>query len=110
MGAYQPIDVRAVALHECSHERQWLGYGGTAAGWTAMRGRRARRSSRTGRSRRGSSPGYPYEAADAAITPVEHAADCGAQSVNPAGYLGSAGYCTKAELAAGKRLLLGHRY
>jgi hypothetical protein len=107
--SYLPIDVRAVALHECSHERQWLDYGGTTAGWRAMRVDAARIFADWAKPA-GVSTTYPYEQPDAAITPVEHAADCGAQSVDPGGYLGYGGYCTKAELVAGKRLLLGHRY
>ncbi|MGT2427088.1 hypothetical protein [Amnibacterium kyonggiense] len=106
---YRPIDVRAVALHECSHERQWLDYGGTAAGWQRMTAAAATRFA-DWTAPAGARTPYPLERPSAAITPVEHAADCGAQSVNRGGYLGYGGYCTAAELAAGKRLLLGHRY
>ena len=106
---YLPVDLRAVALHECSHERQWLDYGGTTAGWRAMRADAARVFADWTKPA-GVTTSYPYEQPDAAITPVEHAADCGAQSVNPGGYLGYGGFCTKAELVAGERLLLGHRY
>ncbi|GAA2753478.1 hypothetical protein [Amnibacterium kyonggiense] len=106
---YRPIDVRAVALHECSHERQWLNYGGTSAGWQRMEAAAATRFADWTAPADTATP-YPLESPDARITPVEHAADCGAQAVNPGGYLGYGGYCTAAELAAGKRLLHGHRY
>ncbi|MBW4042291.1 MAG: hypothetical protein HIU86_09210 [Acidobacteria bacterium] len=107
--SYLPIDVRAVALHECSHERQWLDYGGTTAGWEAMKADAAKVFADWTKPA-GARTSYPYEQPDAAITPVEHGADCGAQSVDPGGYLGYGGYCTTAELAAGRRLLHGHRY
>jgi hypothetical protein len=106
---YRPIDVRAVALHECSHERQWLDYGGTAAGWRAMEVAAATVFADWTKPA-GTTTLYPDEQPDAAITPVEHAADCGAQAADPGGYLGYGGYCTKAELTAGMRLLRGHRY
>lgn len=106
---YLPIDVRAVALHECSHERQWLGYGGTTTGWAAMEAAAATRFADWTKPAGVSTP-YVYEAPAASISPVEHAADCGAQAANPGGYLGYGGYCTPSELKAAKRLLLGHRY
>ena len=109
VGAYLPIDVRAVALHECSHERQWLDYGGTTAGWRTMETAAATVFADWTKPAGVTTP-YPYDAPDGSISPVEHAADCGAQSVDRGGYLGYGGYCTKAELTAGKRLLLGHRY
>ena len=106
---YPSIDVRAVALHECSHERQWLSYGGTTAGWSAMEADAAATFSDWTLPDGVTTP-YRYEAPAASITPVEHAADCGAQAANPGGYLGYGGYCTPGELRAARRLLLGHRY
>ena len=88
----RPIDQRALALHECSHEHQWLNYGATSTGRTTMLAAAKRYFSVPG------------------IEPVEHAADCGAQSVNPGGYLGYGGTCTALQLHEGKRLLLGLRY
>jgi hypothetical protein len=88
----RPIDQRALALHECSHEHQWLNYGATATGRTEMLAAAARYFSVPG------------------IAPVEHAADCGAQSVNPGGYLGYGGTCSAIALHEGERLLLGLRY
>ncbi len=87
-----PIDQRALALHECSHEHQWLNYGATAAGRTQMLAAAKRYFT------------------DGGIAPEEHAADCGAQSVNPGGYLGYGGTCSAVALHEGKRLLAGERY
>ncbi|WP_375390305.1 hypothetical protein [uncultured Amnibacterium sp.] len=109
IAAYEPIDVRAVALHECSHERQWLNYGGSAAGHVRMAKDAKALFSDWTKPADVTTP-YRYEDPDAAITPIEHAADCGAQALNPGGYLGYGGWCSDAELAAGKRLLLGRRY
>lgn len=106
---YRAIDIRAVALHECSHERQWLAYGGTAKGWATMEAKAATTFADWTKPAGTSTP-YRYDEPSASITPVEHAADCGAQAVNRGGYLGYGGYCTPTELQAAKRLLLGHRY
>lgn len=106
---YPAIDLRAVALHECSHERQWLSYGGTNAGWARMEAAAATVFADWTKPDGVTTP-YVYQAPSASITPVEHAADCGAQAANPGGYLGYGGYCTPSELRAAKRLLLGHRY
>jgi hypothetical protein len=89
-----PIDQRALALHECSHERQWLNYGATAAGRTRMLAAAKRYFSVPGD----------------AIEPVEHAADCGAQALDPGGYLGYGGTCSAVALHEGERLLLGEQY
>jgi len=110
VAAYGDRNLRALALHECSHERQWLNYGGTAAGHRTMTAAAKRIFGTWSRPAGSPAPPYPVEAPDAAITPIEHAADCGAQALNPGGYLGYGGYCTPKQLAAGKRLLLGHRY
>jgi len=91
---YRAVDVRAVALHECSHERQWLNYGGTQEGYEQMTAAAA---------------AIFAEGANGAPA-IEHAADCGAMAIDPAGYLGYGGYCTQTELAAGARLLSGNRY
>ena len=104
---YTAKDVRALALHECSHERQWLNYGGTVAGHRTMAAA-AKRIFSNWKLPAGAQ--YPYESPDPSITPIEHAADCGAQSLDRGGYLGYGGYCTAAQLRAGKRLLLGSRY
>jgi hypothetical protein len=104
---YSAKDVRALALHECSHERQWLNYGGTVAGHRTMQAA-AKRIFSDWKLPAGAK--YPYVSPDPSITPIEHAADCGAQSLDPGGYLGYGGYCTAAELRAGKRLLQGSRY
>ena len=104
---YSSKDVRSLALHECSHERQWLNYGGTVAGHRTMQAA-AKRLFSSWKLPTGAE--YPYVSPDPSITPIEHAADCGAQSLDRGGYLGYGGYCSTAELAAGKRLLLGSRY
>ena len=109
VATYRPIDVRAVALHECSHERQWLNYGGTEAGRTAMEAAAAQYFSTATKPAKVTTS-YVYEAPTGPIDPVEHAADCGAQAVNPGGYLGYGGWCTPAQLQHAKRLMLGHRY
>jgi hypothetical protein len=101
IASYEPIHLRSVALHECSHQRQWLNYGGTNAGHDRMEKAAARIFADYG-------SGDAPLAGD--ITPVEHAADCGAQSLNPGGYLGYGGSCTDEQLQAGKRLLLGKKY
>jgi hypothetical protein len=88
----QPIDQRALALHECSHEHQWLDYGATEEGRTKMLAAAKR---------------YFFVPG---IAPEEHAADCGAQSENPGGYLGYGGTCTAVQLHEGRRLLLGEQY
>lgn len=106
---YRAIDVRAVALHECSHERQWLDYGGTTKGWAAMEAAAATTFADWVKPAGVSTP-YLYQDPSASITPVEHAADCGAQAADPGGYLGYGGWCSPSELKAAKRLLLGHRY
>lgn len=106
---YSARDVRAVALHECSHERQWLNYGGTTAGWNEMEAA-ADATFADWTKPDGAQTAYRYDDPDPAISPIEHGADCGAQSANPGGYLGYGGYCSKAQLAAGKRLLAGKRY
>lgn len=106
---YEPVNIRALALHECSHERQWLNYGGTSAGHTRMEKDAARLFSDWTKPADVTTP-YRYTEPESSITPVEHAADCGAQAVNPGGYLGYGGYCTPGELTAGKRLLLGREY
>lgn len=85
---------RAVALHECSHERQWLNYGGTEDGFAEMKAAAAK---------------YFTAGANGAI-PLEHAADCGAMALEPNGYLGYGGYCTSGELTEGARLLQGQMY
>jgi hypothetical protein len=88
------VSQRQVALHECSHERQWVNYGETGAGERAMEADAAR---------------YFTEGSNGA-KPIEHAADCGARAANPGGYLGYGGYCTRSELDEGLRLLQGQRY
>jgi hypothetical protein len=88
------IDQRALALHECSHERQWVNYGSTEAGRTAMSAAAARYFSVPGNT----------------IAPIEHAADCGAQALNPGGYLAYGGTCTATQLREGRKLLHGARY
>lgn len=85
---------RALAIHECSHELQWLNYGGTPDGFARMKTSAAE---------------YFSEGSNGAA-PLEHAANCGAKAVNPAGYLGYGGYCTQGELVEGMRLLTGQRY
>lgn len=107
--SYPAIDVRALALHECSHERQWLNYGGTVAGNRTMTKAAARYFSDWTKPADVTTP-YPYTEPAASISPIEHAADCGAQALNPGGYLGYGGYCTPKQLSEGKRLLLGKRY
>ena len=89
-----PADQRSVALHECSHELQWLNYGATDAGRKQMEAAAATHFS---------------EGANGAA-PLEHAADCGAQALEPNGYLGYGGYCTSNELVLGRQLLSGQRY
>ena len=109
IAGYDPINIRSVALHECSHERQWVNYGGSSKGHEKMKAAAARKFSDWALPPNTATP-YRYTEPDASITPIEHAADCGAQAVNPGGYLGYGGYCTPGELAAGKRLLLGKQY
>lgn len=91
VAAYDAVDRRAVALHECGHYLQWRNYGATSAGWARMT--------------------RDAEAVFAAIRsdPVEHMADCIAQAANPGGYLGYGGGCTATQLSASKRMLEGRR-
>lgn len=109
VGRYTPLDRRAVALHECAHERQWLDYGGTGSGWATMQ-KAAERVYRDRPLPAGQRLPYRYEPARPGFTAVEHGADCAAQALNPGGYLGYGGWCTRQELSAGKRLMHGHRY
>jgi len=85
---------RTVAVHECSHELQWLNYGGSQEGYEQMTAAAAQHFS-------AGSNGAPS---------IEHAADCGAMAVEPNGYLGYGGYCTPEELHTASRLLGGGRY
>ncbi|RIX27879.1 porin family protein [Amnibacterium setariae] len=110
VATYSAKNLRALALHECSHERQWLNYGGTAAGHRTMTKAAKRYFSTWSKPAGAAQPPYRLDPPDPAITPIEHAADCGAQALNPGGYLGYGGYCTAKQLAEGKRLLRGHRY
>jgi hypothetical protein len=105
--SYRAKDVRALALHECSHERQWLNYGGTVQGHRTMTAAAKRYFSHWALP---AGARYPYVSPDRSITPIEHAADCGAQALNRGGYLGYGGYCSATQLREGKRLLQGHRY
>lgn len=89
-----PVDQRALAIHECSHELQWVNYGGTSKGYQRME----------------ASAAALFRDGSNGAAPIEHAADCGAQAVNPGGYLGYGGFCTANELAEGSRLLTGQRY
>lgn len=43
------------------------------------------------------------------VDPIEHMADCMAQSVNPGGFMGYGGTCTKEQLTVAKRVLMGER-
>ena len=88
---YEPVNRRAVALHECGHYLQWRNYGASSTGWSRMT-RDAKVVFGTN-SRR----------------PVEHMADCIAQAANPGGYLGYGDDCTVAQISASKRMLAGHR-
>lgn len=106
----RPIDVRAVALHECAHERQWMNYGGTGDGRDVMERAVAARFSEFEKPAGVRTPYVYREPEGGTIEPIEHAADCSAQAVNPGGYLGYGGYCTPGELAAGERLLRGGTY
>ncbi|MGN6444488.1 hypothetical protein [Amnibacterium sp.] len=85
---------RALALHECSHERQWLNYGGSQEGYAQMKAAAA----------------ADFTVGDNGAPPIEHAADCGAMALEPNGYLGYGGFCTRAELNEGARLLNGQEY
>ena len=89
-----PATQRTVAVHECSHELQWLNYGSTSEGYDQMTAAAAAEFSE-------GSNGAPA---------IEHAADCGAMAAEPAGYLGYGGYCTPAELHTAARLLGGGKY
>jgi hypothetical protein len=89
-----PASQRSVAVHECSHELQWLDYGSSHVGYEQMTTAAAAHFSE-------GSNGAPA---------IEHAADCGAMAVEPNGYLGYGGYCTADELRTAARLLGGGRY
>ncbi|MFD1722122.1 hypothetical protein [Amnibacterium endophyticum] len=89
-----PASQRALAVHECSHELQWLNY----------------RSSREGNAQMTAAAAVIFTAGSNGAPAIEHAADCGALAVEPNGYLGYGGYCTPAELRAAARLLGGGRY
>lgn len=91
IAGYAPVNRRAVALHECGHYLQWRNYGGTTAGWNAMK-KDAKAIFGTNSSQ-----------------PVEHMADCTSRAANPGGYLGYGGTCTAPQLAAAKRMLAGER-
>lgn len=108
--ATRSIDIRSVALHECSHERQWMNYGGTTEGRATME---AAAGSIFSEFRKPADVVTPYEYREpegGSISPIEHAADCGAQSMNPGGDLGYGGWCSQAQLDAGRRVLLGSTY
>ncbi|MBW4043230.1 MAG: hypothetical protein HIU86_14115, partial [Acidobacteria bacterium] len=68
----RPASQRSVAIHECSHELQWLNYGATSKGSDQMTAAAAADFSE-------GSNGAPA---------IEHAADCGAMAAEPNGYLG----------------------
>jgi hypothetical protein len=89
-----PASQRTVAVHECSHELQWLNYGSSQEGNEQMKAAAA---------------GLFSEGSNGAPA-IEHAADCGAMAVEPNGYLGYGGYCTPEELRTASRLLGGGRY
>lgn len=88
------VDQRALALHESSHERQWVDYGGSEAGRTVMVADAAR---------------Y-FAVPGSTVPPIEHAADCGAQALDPGGYLAYGGSCTAMQLREGRKLLHGERH
>jgi hypothetical protein len=43
------------------------------------------------------------------VDPIEHMADCMAQSVNPGGFMGYGGACSEQQLAVAKQVLMGER-
>lgn len=90
----EPVTQRTVAIHECSHELQWLNYGSTQTGYDRMRAAAA----------------ADFSAGSNRAPTIEHAADCGAMAAEPTGYLGYGGYCTPAELHSAARLLGGGKY
>ncbi len=91
VSAYDSVDRRAVAIHECGHYLQWRNYGATSSGWTRMTA--------------DAKAIFGTNSSD----PVEHMADCIAQVANPGGYMGYGGTCTKAQRTAAGRMLDGHR-
>jgi hypothetical protein len=90
----EPASQRSLAVHECSHELQWLNYGG----------------SQEGRHRMAAAAAVLFSEGRNGAPAIEHAADCGAMAVEPNGYLGYGGYCTQEELRTASRLLGGGRY
>ncbi|RIX27865.1 hypothetical protein [Amnibacterium setariae] len=104
----RPEIVRSVALHECSHERQWLNYDGTNEGRKRMLAAAAAQFSSYDPMGVGATgPSGPLKSD---IRPIEHAADCGAMALEPRGYLGYGGSCSPTQLEAARRLLTGGRY
>jgi hypothetical protein len=106
---YSVANQKTVALHECAHERQFLNFGSTPAGWDAMQTQAATIFTNdvapygVTETPHGDTSGLTFD-------PVEHAADCAALSVDPGGYLGYGGYCNGAELEAGRMLLEGYKF
>jgi hypothetical protein len=82
------VNQRALALHECGHYMQYKVY-------------------------KDNHTQLENDAAEVfslgKVDPIEHMADCMAQSVNPGGFMGYGGTCTKQQLVVAEQVLKGER-
>lgn len=82
------VNQKALALHECGHYMQYKVYKDNL---TQLK----------------------YDASQVfslgKVDPIEHMADCMAQSVNPGGFMGYGGTCTEQQLIVAKQVLSGER-
>jgi hypothetical protein len=106
IASYSPTDLRAVALHECAHYKQFNNFGASYTG-----DKKAQKASeKIFTNDVDPATGQPTSPVIGGFNPYEHAADCASHAVEPAGYLGYGGYCNPNELAAGLRLMQGKKY
>lgn len=109
IASYPSADKATVFLHECAHERQFVNWGSTTSGWLAMQ-RTMPKYFVNDAAPSGAQSSEPTSVSSGAFDAVEHAADCAALSVDPAGYLGYGGYCNSKELSYGKALITGRKF
>lgn len=83
---YSSANQKAVILHECAHLRQSMDFATNSKLNKTLK---------------------KYFKAPKGVSLVEHSADCASIGMNPKGYMGYGGTCTKAERKVGKKLLLG---
>lgn len=105
---YRADYAATVFLHECAHERQFVNWGSTDSGWKAMESAMAKRFVNDA-TPAGIKPTPSASKNGGSFDPVEHAADCAALAIEPAGYLGYGGYCNAKELKYGRALITGHK-